>query len=262
MPRTKVYAFVTKSSVGNALHTIDGGSHSAVDGGYFNVNSFAKILEMRRSSDDAVVVSATQYEVAERLSQISDMSYAKSSYDRVKQNIIWKLMYQNADRHISYIYGTAPFPKPKSSYPCTYCGIVLPEKLITIDHQRPQKGGTTEAVAKVFRILGLTREKPRGAKGAFLYQKNLSTLQLKASNGSLGHVPAIPTRKGVPAKADTVNGLDDRYTLNRLGIFLYSIVVASKALEELESLCMHSLINLAPSCQSCNSTRSNRTLKF
>jgi hypothetical protein len=55
------------------------------------------------------------------------------------QDVRWQTMYQRANRNIPFMdhLGIVNF-QVLPSYPCHYCGIVLPEELIQVDHRQPQ----------------------------------------------------------------------------------------------------------------------------
>ncbi len=190
------------------------------------------------------------------------ISRAPTTYDEIVKSRIWCQFYQRGNRSLAYVNGTTLTPGvAEDSIPCKKCGLVLPMKLITIDHQRPQAGGEFEAVAKVFRIFGLTLEGPKGAKGkAFqeLVQKGGTATNVVLA-GDMGVLTVAPLPVGVKALGG--NSLADRYTLNDSGTMYYSLVKAAGALKELQDRCMHSLLNLAPLCQSCNNIKNNQ-LKF
>ncbi len=260
MPKPKVLAFFNTPATNLAVHTIENGVHKSVLGWYLRIDPLAKTVEVLDMATHAGVAVTDHESVVSYLDLIIDISFAPTQYGNVKGNNLWKQMYQHGDRPQYYVYGvSAAVPHTKAGFPCIYCGIVLPEDLITVDHQRPQAGGGIEAIAKVFRVLNLTGAGPKGFKGAALQGQNLTRLQL--THPTFLTLPPIPTKlgRGPSAAAST---LDQRYTLSLPGIILYSIVVAAGAFPELEARCMHSLLNLAPACQSCNSSRGNAGLKY
>lgn len=172
---------------------------------------------------------------------IKSTSYTKSTYANVKNNSTFKKLYQFDNRNIGYIHDKNFGVIQEETGPCMVCGIVLPIRLLSIDHKRPQTGGYNEAILKVFRVMGLTKEGPQGPKGIALQTNNIVSIGTK------------PTRQKLSGTS-----LDDRYTLNDKGIVFYSLAVQLNE-NILEEECMHNLVNLAPLCQFCNSSRSNAT---
>jgi hypothetical protein len=179
-------------------------------------------------------------------------------YHGMVRHPLWQRLYQMANRQLRYLDGTtASDHTAESSIPCYRCGILLPTRLITLDHQRPQSGGEVEAVTKVLRAFHLTVAGPKGAKGQ-LVAAAIQEGHPKLTNQAMGRsavtaVPTIPGRMAVAAGST----LNDRYTLNPEGCLFLSLVVASDAWSTLKTQCMHSMLNLLPACQHCNSSRGN-----
>lgn len=207
-----------------------------------NENGFSVELISSQPNSTISINMGAIYDVA---GVISNNAFAKTQYGKVADSYLFKLLYDVKDRHLNYIENGVPSLKCVLSAPCMVCGLVLPLKNLTIDHQRPQSGGELEAVLKTFRALGLTEEGPQGPKGQAI-------LQLIRNNIPLQAVPTLPGR-GVLGG----NSRENRYTLNRDGLILYSFMVAAQKKDELKSQSMHSLFNLKPACQRCNSARGN-----
>lgn len=187
--------------------------------------------------------------VYSRAGMISSTAFAKTQYANVADDPIFHLLYDVQPRSLAYIEAGTPINKPTLSAPCMICGLVLPLRNLTVDHQRPQSGGEIEAVLKTLRAFGLTNEGPKGPKGqAILRHFTKAT--------PLGPVLTQPSRVALGG-----TNLADRYTLNDVGAILYSFVAAAGQKAELQSQCMHGLLNLKPACQTCNSSRGN-PLKF
>lgn len=123
--------------------------------------------------------------------------------------------------------------------PCRFCGLVTYEKLITVDHQNPQKGGEYFAVLKVFRGLGLTMSPPKGPKAAVTLKERAASV-----GGAWGKVS------------------EGKYRLSEAGTIYYSIIKAAGQWDLLKKKCMHSYLNLSPMCAYCNSSKSNREMEF
>ncbi|GHD70008.1 hypothetical protein [Jeongeupia chitinilytica] len=184
-----------------------------------------------------------------RAGMISKTAFAKTQYANVSDDAFFHILYDVQDRPFSYIENGAPVTKHTPGAPCMVCGLLLPLRNLTVDHQRPQAGGELEAVLKTFRAFGLTREGPKGGKGQRILQHVSQGIALSAVSPKLGRAPV------------QVGNLADRYTLTNEGAVLYSFIVAAGEREQLKSQCMHGLLNLQPMCQACNSSKGN-ALKF
>jgi hypothetical protein len=200
---------------------------------------------------------------------IDEFSYAESTYANIVRQRLFRQLYQFDTRSLNYINGTTAVQKMEDSFPCQHCGLIIPAEHVSIDHARPQKGGVTESVAKVMRMMGLT---VGGAKGAKPVQLKVGVAAAAQNQGGLAHglqrfqmnsnVQPVLTEPGRGMKAaSTQQELIDRYSLNWEGSLLYSLVIALNCVDVLETRCMHSLVNLRPLCGHCNSMRGN-PLKF
>jgi hypothetical protein len=184
---------------------------------------------------------------------------ARTMTSRAKEKAVFRSLYQHGRRKLRYIRGIgAPVDgEDEDTFPCMQCGLLLPERLIEVDHQRPVEGGTTEAIAKVFRALGLTNAGSSGVKGRILGEVSKSSkLQFGATVS--GVVPgAVPTRMNQASVH--FSSLDNRYTLNAKGIILITIIQAAGMYSMLEEVCLHSIVNAAPLCGYCNKEKGKRT---
>ena len=184
-----------------------------------------------------------------RAGMISGTAFAKTQYGNVTEDPFFHELYDVQYRYLDYIEAGMALKKRVLSAPCMICGLVLPLRNLTVDHQRPQSGGETEAVLKTFRAFGLTSEGPQGPKGK-------SVMEHFTKGVPLQPVLTQPARAALGGSS-----LTDRYTLNDVGTLLYSFVVDAGELDTLKSECMHGLLNLKPACQTCNSSR-GKQLKF
>lgn len=176
---------------------------------------------------------------------ISNTGFARTQYAKVQKNGLFEQLYDVKDRLFEYVEAGKPVQKQVPSAPCMICGLVLPLRNLTIDHQRPQKGGEIEAVLKTFRAFGLTLEGPGGPKGqAILAHVN--------TGKALAPLPTQPGRDALGGGAAA-----RRYSLNEDGMFLYSFVAAANQIQQLKDACMHGLLNLKPACGACNSSKGN-----
>ena len=174
-----------------------------------------------------------------------------ADYRRIKEHLTFRRIYGYKQRNVNYCTADGEKPVFMDTFPCMKCGVVLPEYLVTIDHQKPQAGGEAQAVAKVFRAFRLTNEGPKGQKGqAFNFSSdNELTQALIADNVGKTIVPFAQKYVGVSK--------NERNTLNISGIIAYSTIIWLGLRASLFSNCMHSLLNLKPLCTSCNSSKGN-----
>lgn len=180
--------------------------------------------------------------------------YQTTNYrEKIIQNDFWRRMYKCGPTSVkflgpngyeeAYIDGTA----------CIDCGLILPLSHMTIDHQRPQSGGETEAIARLFRACDLTDGKPVGAKGKGLINQFKG---VGLDPGDYSKIPK-PARNATPQTSPTTSRTS-RYTLSSMGHLIYAAIVSAGEIERLKRLGMHSLANLKPLCTVCNPRRSNR----
>jgi hypothetical protein len=96
-----------------------------------------------------------------------------ANYRNVKTNPLWREVYYVQNKQFEkYDPKTdlASRVTEEATY-CQHCGIVLPLRILTIDHQKPQQGGDVEAMLRVFRAAGLTGETGIGQKNRLLQQR-------------------------------------------------------------------------------------------
>ena len=199
---------------------------------------------------------------------IDTLAYAPSMYGTFPDSSkVFKTLYRVEDRAVSYYGGTT---KQELCMTCVDCGIFLPRRYMQMDHQRPQVDGQTESVAKVLRVLGLTQAEPKGEKCTQLrsairimmdrFQIPGPGLLVIFTNGE-GIQNAV-TPKKMRLQVNTASTLNQRYSLNETGTIFYSLVIALRKREILETRTMHSLANIRPLCSNCNGSRGNRDLKY
>jgi len=181
---------------------------------------------------------------------ISGVAFARTQYSNVLDNEYFHMLYDVKERPLKYIHAGQEIQMSIASAPCVTCGLILPLRNLTVDHQRPQSIGETEAVLKTFRAFGLTKEGPKGPKGQAILAHWTQGIPLK---------PAL-TQPGRAVLGGT--SVNDRYTLNELGTIIYSFIAGAGKTAALKSSCMHGLLNLRPVSQTCNSSLGNRQVKF
>jgi hypothetical protein len=198
------------------------------------------LREYQNAKYGKILVTLSQSQVKAFFDLFEDNNFTFSTYRNVKNIQAWKECYGYKQSLVEYINKNgAQRTAMEWVVPCRVCGLVTHEKLITVDHQNPQKGGENNAILKVFRGLGLTMTPPTGVKAGVVL-KNLA-----ASVGGL---------------SGTADG--GKYRLNPAGTLYYSIIKAAGQLKTLREKCIHSYLNLSPLCAHCNSSKNNNEMEF
>ncbi|MEM7165331.1 MAG: hypothetical protein AAF581_07705 [Planctomycetota bacterium] len=193
---------------------------------------------------------------------VEEYSYGETNYRDAKGSKLIQELYMFGRYRLNYMTGIdnqtyAPqwSSKEVEGYPCHYCGLLIPDKLVQLDHQRPKTGGRVTAVAKVLRWYGLTRGPGKGPKH--------QAMALGQGKGGGKRVLRPIAPKGQPTgdAGQPGNWSEDkkqRYTTNVAGTALISVLHAAELYKAFEARCVNSNINLVPSCGACNRARSNR----
>jgi len=171
-----------------------------------------------------------------------------SNYRNVKSNQLWLQVYGVRQKPFSK-FNSKTNEKSVVVLDATYCqrcGIVLPLRNLTIDHQKPQQGGEVEAMLRVFRAAGLTVETGSGQKNRFLQA------QIAQSVGG---------DQNVRARGQKGNE-ENRYSLNLKGTIYFSILEFYKQTKNMLEMSMHHIVNLHPMCGPCNSGLRNSNVTF
>jgi hypothetical protein len=122
---------------------------------------------------------------------------------------------------------------------CRVCGILLPLRVASIDHQAPQSNGMMKAMCRVFRSIGCTVASGRGVKSV--------TMQSELAEAIGGDEPGRWDGNKV-----------ERHTLNEVGRMYYSMLGVAGMMGEFQVGCMNSGFNLRPVCPPCNSSLQNK----
>ncbi|MCD9187271.1 MAG: hypothetical protein LUM44_12625 [Pyrinomonadaceae bacterium] len=208
------------------------GTYVRVNQGYNSINSLSL------SVNHTPVLTLTGQQINNFFGYLAN-TYTVNTYRNVKHDATWRnvygvqsCMFEKFDKTHGLMgeYLDATY--------CRRCRIKLPLKNLTIDHQKPQEGGRTVAILKIFRGFGLTRG---GARG----NKNTASIGSVAANVGGDASNSIGTYK-------------ERYELNEAGVIFYSAIREARQVPALEEACMHHYLNLAPVCGSCNSSMGNR----
>jgi hypothetical protein len=181
-----------------------------------------------------------------------DKMYVGAQHTNVKQNKVWKALYQCDDRSVLFMdSGGAIVRKYVSTVPCHNCGVVLPVESIEVDHQNPQVGG--RYVLKILRILGLTTAAATGTKAGY-YQahggsrKGMKQEQINPSARTMGDSSYLTNATTTPA---------GKWTTTAEGSLLLSAFAYAGAMDDLDRFCMNSVLNLVPLCRACNGAKGN-----
>lgn len=220
---------------------------------------------------------------------IDSLSRTRTQYREVVHALSFSELYLCEERDIPYHDGSH---RKEKAFTCTICGIVLPMRHMEIDHQRPRSGGDLEALLKTMRAVGLTVAGPHGTK---CMQIRELVQRAMDDNSDISHdqekamadfwqdfddgiacdsypedvpntrVPFHPVQPKAARRSDATVGQDstvqDRYTLNVEGQWLYSFIVAMGLKEMVLERTMNSLANMRPLCGPCNGARGNMGLK-
>jgi hypothetical protein len=156
-----------------------------------------------------------------------------------------------------------------ASFPCHYCGIILPVELIQIEHQMPQNGADGAAVLKALHSLnaGLTAEPAHGVKNMQAVRvaksktlSNAGTWAPRIAAVTAGNVCPVPVKGHLfglhewfarPRILEKLN----RYTLTQRGKTFLTIAIMYR--QNFVQECKNSILNLVPACASCNRGKSN-----
>ncbi|WP_341702541.1 hypothetical protein [Ferrovibrio sp.] len=166
---------------------------------------------------------------------------ARSSYRQVLSDPNWQAMYRcpGGTASIPYITPAASATtNTEEAYPCHNCGLVMPTRLVQIDHHHPQSGGSGMAVLKALRACGYTVGVAGGPKAGQL------------QSGVYAFIPP----KGSPSGTFTHSTASSvlRYTLSDEGSIFLTVAAVANQVGALKSVCVNSVINLVPLCAYCN----------
>jgi hypothetical protein len=170
-----------------------------------------------------------------------------TNYRNVKNNQLWRKVYGVRPKVFSTYNSKTEKLEEKTFNETTYCqrcGIILPLRNLTIDHQKPQSGGDMEAMMRVFRAMGLTMSTGAGLKNRYLQHKVSGLVGGNTTILALGNKGSV----------------NDRYSHNVKGITYYSILKIFNMVDEMKQMSMHHIVNLRPMCGPCNSSLRNSNL--
>lgn len=259
----------TGKTVTIPVHTIVAGVPKVVPDYQLVIHFNGTVFHFTKPSQTPRGSATLTFEKIGHLALILDLfARAPTTYTTIKDTPAFSALYLSGPHDILYVNG----PHSEESIACQACGIILPNRYMQMDHQRPQVGGEIESVVKSLRLLGLTAGKPHGSKctqlsplvaviasqkdEAYTANAYMSTQwnQLKAVTPKSLRAPSTSSPAQQQARRD-------RYTLNEGGEILYSLVKHFKLEDKILRQSMHTLANLRPLCGPCNGARGNGDLK-
>jgi hypothetical protein len=169
-------------------------------------------------------------------------------YRRVKTNQWWRKIYDVKEVQFpcrDSKTGSVSVKRLDGTY-CHRCGVQLPLRTLTIDHQKPQDGGGMEAMLRVFRAAGLTDSAGSGEKNKYLQGEFASKI------GGQTHV-LEQGKRGTE---------QSRYSLSMKGAIFFTVLQHYKLTEQMKEMSLNHIANLRPMCGPCNSGVGNRNLTF
>jgi len=200
----------------------------------------------------SLVVNGSEVEKLTRQELVEFFKFAQnntdSNYRNVKTNNLWRHLYGVNSKQFD-TYNSKTNSKgtviEEASY-CQKCGVILPLKNLTIDHQKPQQGGDVQAMLRVFRAAGLTVSTGSGQKNRALQRQ---------------FAPLVGGNQNVLQRGQ--RGTDiDRYTLSMKGIIYFTMLQHYKLTNEMLQMSMHHVANLRPMCGPCNSRLRNTNITW
>lgn len=209
------------------------------------VLSFRSFSKLQLKGINSTLKAEITYDQAAKFFEyLRDGSYAPTMYRNVKNNEHWKTAYgvQNYNFATKTKAGVSS-SETLNGAACRKCNLILPLKILTVDHQRPQEGGSNLAILRFFRALGLTEGGPS------IGGKNRAALARYAAN--VGGDSTIGAAASKDAK---------KYQLSSVGIIYYTVLWHGKFIGKLQEVCMHHYLNLRPLCGPCNSSLSNSNI--
>lgn len=197
--------------------------------------------------------SITEIQAAQDMTLIEDL--ALQDHKAVKNDDRWRHLYRRAQRNFKFMDAHNNINRQSLwSYPCHYCGFILPEQFIEVDHRQPQAHPGVAVLKVLHSINGnYTSQAAHGTKGT-------QTAAIAAANNNL----AISALNQVPvngwswnivwqggANALTANKLA-RYTLTDAGKTFLAVCSMLWGISGTEKKCLNNLLNLVPACRACN----------
>lgn len=179
----------------------------------------------------------------------------------VKTNGVWQYLYHQDTRQVPFMTaGGAIANGPIAglvTYPCHYCGIILPEELIQVDHHKPQAYPGL-SVLKLFHSFTT----PAGVQLTTQMAHGHKNTQINAILGLHGGLTRVPVKARIfgaawGEKAHTAN-LTARYSLTDTGKTVLTLIEMHYGGGTAHKLALNNLLNLVPACPKCNNAKRAR----
>ncbi len=201
--------------------------------------------------------NVTGKQAAKLLTLVDGLTFPGYNHLNAKSDPTWQQMYHYGMRNFKQqrpngAVVTISLP----SFPCHYCGLMIPVDTVQVDHRQPQASNPGYQVAKVFHSIRL---------GSF----DLTVRQASGVKNSQG----MAISRGQAVNPIPVKGWDrsnpwlrwnppiqqklDRYTLTDEGKTFLTIAMMVHGVGNVESACVNSFSNLVPACPLCNRTKTN-----
>ncbi|QRK05072.1 hypothetical protein JQX13_33365 [Archangium violaceum] len=187
-----------------------------------------------------------------------------NTYSNVKNHPGWQTAYMRAPRPVNLVNAAGNLTQSQNvwTYPCHYCGIVLPEQLIEVDHRQP-KSRPGPAILKSLHTLH-NQYAGSGAHGRkatqldnIMQNGNIQPITPKGwswgnwQSGLATRVNALATAND-PLAHINAQAKQDRYRITEYGETFLSVCVMYYGQSRTEKICVNNLINLVPACGICN----------
>lgn len=184
----------------------------------------------------------------------------KQDHGDVKFDSRWRHMYMAKPRIFTFVNPQGnEFGQPLASYPCHYCGLLLPDYLIEVDHRQPQAHPGI-AVLKVLHSMSGPYTTAHGAGHKAAAAGAIAAAPAVAftppMQATIQTLPTIPP-KGIVSGAFITSAnlaLDPakmaKYTITPQGQTFLGL--CKMFLDDIQKYCVNSLLNLVPSCPLCN----------
>ena len=178
---------------------------------------------------------------------------AVKNHGDVKLRADWRTLYHRAQRPLQFCRnsntGVAAAHGNYWSYPCGYCGLVLPEELIQVDHRQPQQWPAV-AIMKVMRTVGGGQYASAASTG----QKAAQFANL-AAGGVIAPITVGKHDFGqafVQSFPTGGNAVEQRHTLTVQGEVFLTVCTMVWGENNVTNVCLNNVLNLVPACAQCN----------
>jgi hypothetical protein len=205
-----------------------------------------------------IIGKLTASDVAVSMSLIDSLRI--QNYGDVISDRRWRQIYRYEWAAIPHIdHNGKAVTRYFDSFPCHYCGIILPDFLVQVDHRQPQARPGL-AVVKCARAADshFTESPSVGTKA--LQIDTISKANSIKKVSSLKQSSPEVSGKWLTfdwEKTPSANKIS-RYTLTDEGKTFVSVMSMFWGQAYVESYCLDNIINLVPSCSRCNSSKNGR----